>query len=107
MSNYWEMYRKEANVVSKKLKNVYADYTKYHEAWNLIRQSRKNEIIAAVNAKILKENMDFNNEAEAKYYEYLTAEADAYEEYGGVRPIFEMGEIDYDDPVLDIYNEPV
>ena len=58
-----------------------------------------------VNSRILKEDFDFKTKAELKYFEYLTAEADAYEEYGGVRPIFEMGEIDYDDPVLDIYND--
>ena len=93
--------------MKKELRSVYMDYADYHKAWDEIRQSRKNDIIAAVNSKIQKDEITFNDEAELKYFEYLTAEADAYEEYGGVRPIFEMGEIDYDDPILDIYNEPV
>lgn len=93
--------------MSANLRNVYEDYKDYYEAWDHIKQSRKNKITAAVNARIKKEDFEFNNEAELKYYEYLVEEADAYEEYGGVRPVFEMGEIDYDDPVLDIYNDEV
>ena len=38
VSEYRGMYRKEANIVCKKLKNVYEDYDEYREAWNLIRQ---------------------------------------------------------------------
>lgn len=93
--------------MSRKLRNVYAEYSEYHEKWNQIRQSRINDIIVAVNSRVSKDDFDFRTKAELKYFEYLTAEADAYEEYLGERPVFEVGEIDFDDPVLDIYSDPV
>ena len=93
--------------MAKELKSVYMDFKEYHDAWAAMKTSRENEIIHAVNCGVPKEEFDFKNEAESKYYDYLVKEADAYEEYGGKRPIFEVGEIETDDPKLDIYNEPV
>lgn len=69
--------------------------------------SRWNAIIAAVNGKVPKEKAGLKGEDEAKLYDELVAEADAYEKRGGVRPMFEPVEIESDDPALDIYNETV
>ena len=68
---------------------------------------RWNVIIDAVNRKIPKEKAGLNGEAEAKLYDEIKSEADALEKRGGVRPVFNMVEIESEDPALDIYNEPV
>jgi len=42
-----------------------------------------------------------------KFYENLMREANEHLEKYGSWPVFEMGEIEYDDPVLDIYKDDV
>ena len=69
--------------------------------------SRENDIIRAVNCKVPKEEAGLKNEVESMFYDRLVAEADAYEKRGGVRPVFEMGEVETNDPRLDIYSNPV
>jgi hypothetical protein len=79
------------------------------EYWNRLsekRQSRKNDIIRAVNYGISKENAGLADEVEERFYDDLVKEADELEARYGTRPVFELGEIDYDDPILDIYSEP-
>jgi hypothetical protein len=76
---------------------------------NAVREisgSRWNAIISAVNGNIPKEKADLKNEAEEALYDSIKAEADALEKRGGVRPVFDMVEIESDDPVLDIYSSP-
>ena len=68
--------------------------------------SRANEIIDAVNRKVPKDKAGLNTEVEEMFYDNMVAEADAYEKRGGVRPVFDMVEIETDDPVLDIYSTP-
>ena len=80
-----------------------------NEKKNAIRElpgSRWNTIIDAVNKNIPKDKAGLRNEAEEDLYDNMKAEADAYEKRGGVRPVFDMVEIESDDPVLDIYSTP-
>lgn len=65
--------------------------------------SRLNEITRAVNSKTPKAEAGLKSEFEETFYDRLCAEADAYEKRGGVRPVFDMAEIESDDPRLDIY----
>ena len=71
-----------------------------------IPASRSNHIICAVNCKVPKEEFAFQNAIEEIFYDRLVEEANRLEKQYGSRPVFEMEEIDYDDPVLDIYREP-
>lgn len=80
-----------------------------NEKKNAIRElsgSRFNAVIAAVNRQVPKEKAGLMSEAEEALFDEIKAEADALENRGGVRPVFDMVEIESDDPVLDIYSEP-
>ena len=79
----------------------------YLAEFGKMRPSRENDIIRAVNCKVPKEKAGLKNEVESMFYDRLMAEADAYEKRGGVRPVFEMSEIETNDPRLDIYSNPV
>ena len=70
-----------------------------------IRTSRINEIIRAVNMQIPKAEAGLKNDVEEKFFDDTTREADELEKKHGVRPVFDMGEIEYDDPILDIYGD--
>lgn len=81
-----------------------------NEKKNAVRElpgSRWNAIIAAVNKMIPKEKAGLLNEAEEYLYDKIKADADDFEKRNGERPVFDMVEIESDDPVLDIYNSPV
>ena len=69
--------------------------------------SRLNDITRAVNSNTPKAEAGLKSEFEEMFYDRLTAEADEYEKRGGVRPVFDMAEIESDDPRLDIYNTAV
>ena len=68
-------------------------------------QSRKNDIIHAVNSKTPKEKAGLKNAEEREYFDTLMKEAEEHEGKYGFWPTFEMGEMEYDDPRLDIYSE--
>lgn len=70
-----------------------------------LRESRKNEIISAVNRKVPKEKAGLKTEVEKLFYKRLMKEATAHEKKYGKWPTFEMCEVESDDPRLDIYNE--
>ena len=70
------------------------------------RASRLNKIIDAVNRKMSKEEADLQGEFEGMFFDRLMRQANTHEEKYGERPIFEMMEIETDDPVLDIYKSP-
>lgn len=70
-----------------------------------ITTARKNMITRAVNAKETLEESGAVTEIEKLYYEHLFNEAVALEQKHGIWPVFEMWEIDYDDPILDIYHD--
>ncbi len=68
-----------------------------------IPMSRINRILDAVNRRYPKEAINLRNEEEEMYYDRFWAEAEELAAKYGDWPVFEMGEIDYDDPLLDIY----
>ena len=69
-----------------------------------LRASTRNHIAIAVSQRIPKEEMNYS-EAEEAYYDILTEEATEHEKVYGFWPTFEMEEIEYDDPILDIYGD--
>lgn len=73
--------------------------------WEEKRASRRNDITQAVNLKLSKRAAGLKDAAEEYYYDRLWAEADEFEKKYGVWPVYEMEEIEYDDPRLDIYSE--
>lgn len=68
--------------------------------------SRLNVIIAAVNAGTPKIELEMD-EAESMFYDRLEKQAKRYEAALGWRPVYEMCEIEWDDPALDIYQDSV
>lgn len=68
---------------------------------------RLNQIMYAFDCNVPKEEIGLKGEVEEMFYEDMAREAAEYERKYGVRPVSEMMEIEYDDPVLDIYNTPV
>ena len=83
------------------------DEKEYYREIGKIRTSRLNEIINAVNCKVKKLYIGLKNEVEERFYENLIEEANEHLEKYGSWPVFEMDEIEYDDPVLDIYKDDV
>lgn len=79
----------------------------YMKALGALPGSRKNDIIRAVNHNIPKDKAGLTSDVEKMFFDRLVAEADAYEKRGGVRPVFDMVEIEDEDPRLDIYSNPV
>ena len=69
--------------------------------------SRRNEIAYMVSTKVAKEDAGLKLPIEERYFDSLTKQAKAHEEKFGFYPTFAMEEIEYDDPVLDIYNSAV
>ena len=81
---------------------------KYLTELAAMRGSRKNEIIAAVNRKVSSKDAGLKTEVERTFYARLWKEAAAHEKKYGKWPVFDMCEIETDDPRLDIYSsEPV
>ena len=71
-----------------------------------LRESRKNDIISAVNRKVPKKEAGLKAEIERVFYARLWREAVAHEKKYGKWPVFELCEVETNDPRLDIYNEP-
>lgn len=69
-----------------------------------VRASRLNEITSAVNNKVPKDKVGIKNEVESRYYDNLWEEAVSIEKKYGKWPVFDMEELESDDPALDIYN---
>ena len=82
-------------------------YKEYINELGKIRGSRLNDIIRAVNYKISKEEAGLKNAIEERFYDSLIEQAEAHVKKYGCWPVFELCEIDYDDPILDIYKNPV
>ena len=72
-----------------------------------IPNSRLNQIIMAVNEKTPKQGVLFNSPVEEQYFDNLVSYAKDMEKRTGKYPVYDMREIEYDDPVLDIYSKPV
>ena len=81
------------------------DNNKYYIELAKIRGSRKNEIIYAVNCKLPENEIGLKGEVEKQFYDNLIKQANDHVKKYGDWPVFEMYEIESDDPVLDIYND--
>lgn len=68
-----------------------------------IPTSRINRIIDAVNRRYPKEAVGIQPGIEERYYDSFWSDAEALADKYGEWPVFAMCEIEYDDPVLDIY----
>jgi len=68
-----------------------------------IPTSRLNRIIDAVNRRYPKEAIGVRPGPEDVWYDAIWKNAEDHLAEYGVWPVFDMGEIEYDDPVLDIY----
>lgn len=80
---------------------------KYMSELRKIKGSRLNEIIRAVNLKASKDEAKLEGEVEEKFYDNLATQAQEHEKKYGKWPVFDMVEIESDDPKLDIYKDPV
>lgn len=69
-----------------------------------VKASRLNEITRAVNSKTPKAKAGLKNEVEVRYYDNLWKEAMEVQKKHGKWPVFEMAELESDDPAMDIYN---
>ena len=72
---------------------------------NGIPASRINRILYAVNCKVPKTEFGNLSEQEASCYDGFWKEAEEHQSKYGFWPVFEMSEIEYDDPALDIYGD--
>jgi len=79
----------------------------YNTALSKMRGSRINDIISALNSRTPKEEAGLKNEAEEKFFDNLTKEAEAHLKKYGDLPTFAPVEIESDDPRLDIYSSSV
>lgn len=76
----------------------------YMGALSKVPASRLNEITSAVNSKTPKAKAGLKNEVERRYYDGLWKEAMDVQKKHGIWPVFEMAELESEDPALDIYN---
>ena len=70
-----------------------------------IPTSRINRMLYAISCRVPEEEFGELTEQEAECYQGFWKEAEEHQERYGFWPVFEMGEIEYDDPVLDIYGD--
>lgn len=78
----------------------------YFKKLSEAKASRLNQIIVAVNKKIKKKDAGLKDEFEEMFYDRLMKEAKAHEAKYGRWPVFDVSEIESDDPALDIYSSP-
>ena len=81
------------------------DEKNYFKSLYAAKASRLNQIISAVNRKVEKKSAGLENEFEEMFFDRLMTEAKAHEKKYGKWPVFEMNEIESDDPALDIYKD--
>ena len=70
-----------------------------------IPTSRINRMIDAVNRRYPKEAYKDITPEEEAWYDSVWKSAEEHAARYGEWPVFEMGEIEYDDPILDIYGD--
>lgn len=76
----------------------------FHAGFAKMSGREINRIIYAVNCKVTMDELDLKTDVEKEAYKRFWAEAEAHEKKYGFWPVFEMAEIESDDPCLDIYN---
>ena len=65
-------------------------------------KNRRNAIVRLVNEGIPKERAQLND-VEGRFYDGMIQQKEKCEKEYGYTPTFELEELDYDDPTLDIY----
>ena len=69
-----------------------------------VPMSRTNYLLASINNRIPKSKTDIRSKAEERQYdEFLREAEELYRDYG-IWPVFEMGELEYDE-IPDIYGK--
>ena len=68
-----------------------------------IQTSRINRMLYAVSCQVPKDEFGQLTEQESECYDGFWKEAKAHQERYGFWPVFDIGEIEDDDPALDIY----
>ena len=77
-----------------------------YEEWRYNLSGRGwNKILYAVTCKTPKEELDLKNEFEERLYDETWQHAEEHLKKYGFWPAFELAEIEWDDPVLDIYKD--
>ena len=76
----------------------------YYRELGKIRASRLNEITRAVNNKVSKAKAGLKGEIESRYFDSLWKQAMDVQAKYGEWPVFEMEELESDDPKLNIYS---
>lgn len=86
---------------------IYDDFVKIPgcKDWDLdARGSLKNDIIRAVNSQVPKDQAGLKDDFQKAYYDYLWKSAELHKKAYGFWPVFDMYEMESDDPRLDIYS---
>ena len=81
------------------------DEKEYYSELGKIRGSRLNKIISAVNAKVPEEKIGLVSEVGKWFYDSLITQANEHVGKYGFWPVFDLCEIETDDPILDIYKD--
>lgn len=95
---------KKGTVMTRRRKQNMKEEMYFNELRNL-PASRINVILKAVNEKKALKESDAKSEVEKMLYERTMKEARTHEQKYGKWPVFEMCEIESDDPALDIYHD--
>ena len=66
---------------------------------------RRNEIVMAVNEGLSKEEANLKSEAEKQYFDSMIKQGEEFKKEHGEFPLFELEELDYEDPELDMFND--
>ncbi len=69
-----------------------------------LNASRVNVIIRAVNEKIPKDKAGLKNALEETWYDGIWTNAEDFQKEFGKWPAFDLMELEYDDPDMDIYS---
>lgn len=81
------------------------EYKDYLVELGKIPGSRLCQIVRVVNERGSKSDAKLKTPTEERYFDNLMENAEAHLRKYGSWPIYEMPEIEYDDPVLDIYSD--
>lgn len=97
----FEEYMKRSQALSEELDKIpgYRDWS------NNAKASRRNEIAHAVNCRVSAAEIGLKDKFEKAWYNYLWKSAELHNKRYGFWPVFEMEEIESDDPKTDIYHD--
>ena len=82
-------------------------YTEYLKELGKLRASRRNELAYMASCRVPIDEAGLKLPIEREYYDRLIQQSNEHYNKYGFYPTYEMEEIEYDDPCLDIYRDPV